>query len=119
MMRFIVPAIAGLMIILGCKEKEPIITIVDIGLNNRIELGKELRIINTFSPKIIALDFYLVPDSLDRDSILVQELNKAKKIVQVVGLHNQVESSNEWDGLEISNSKFKVTHTGFANLTTQ
>lgn len=100
----------------GCSEKETVITIVDIGHNNRVELGKQLRIIKQFSPKLVALDFYLVPDSLDRDSILVKELETIKNTVQVVGLHDFREPIAEWDSLEVSHPKFNVSNHGFANL---
>ena len=62
--------IVGLFLNPSCKEEESIITIVDIGQNDRIELGKQLRVINKYLPKIVALDFLLVNDRLGIDSIL-------------------------------------------------
>jgi len=113
----------GLITLLGCRiERRPIITIVNIEQSNRITLGQQLRIIKKYSPKIIALDFYLVPDSLGRDSILVKELATAKNTVQVVGLHNKREVKRSgfiWDSLEVSHSKFKVADQGFANLASE
>lgn len=85
-------AVAVLMFSLSCQERESIITIVDIGYNDRIELGRQLRIINEFSPKVVALDFHLVRDSLDKDTILVKELSKIKNSVQAVALYNSIES---------------------------
>lgn len=107
---------------LGCTSRGKsyqwdLITIVDIGNNDRLELGKQLRIINDNSPRVIALDFFLVPDSLGKDSILVKELTRAKSIIQVVSLHNYDSATNTWDSLEVSNSKFKVTKHGFSNIT--
>ena len=102
----------------GCQERESVITIVDIGRNNRLEIGKQLRIINQFSPKIVALDFFLVPDSLSQDTILVKELNRITNSVQVVALHDFNEPLDCWDSLEISHSKFTISNYGFANITT-
>ena len=119
MKRIIPVLIVGLVIIIGCVDREPVITIIDIGQNNRIELGRQLREIKKYSPKIIALDFYLVPDSLDRDSVLMKELMTIKNTVQIVGLHDQHGPDYTWSTLEESNSKFKVSNHGFANLTTE
>jgi CHASE2 domain-containing sensor protein len=106
-----------LTVILGCKKSESPITIVDIALINRIELGKQLRVINKYSPKIIVLDFFLNNDSLSIDSILVKELAKSNNTVQCTAVHNFNEHLNYWDSLEVSHSKFKVTHNGFSNIT--
>ncbi len=106
----------GLLIIVGCKSKEDLITIVDIGKNDRIKIGKQLRIINGFSPELVALDFYLVPDSLEKDTIIVKELAKIHNTVQVVGLYNFHEELDTWDSLNVSHSKFKVTDRGYSNL---
>lgn len=112
--------IIGLLITLGCVNKsDPIITIVNIGHSNRVELGKQLGIIKKYSPKIIALDFYLVPDSLDKDAILVKELETIKNTVQIVGLHDLYEPDYIWDSLEVSHPKFKIANHGFANFTTE
>ncbi len=110
--------VLGLVLSLSCKDRESVITIIDIGQNDRIELGKQLRIINKFSPKIVGLDFYLVNDSLGRDTILVRELNKMENTVQVVKLHDYDETFKQWDSLEVSHPKFKITNQGFANITT-
>jgi CHASE2 domain-containing sensor protein len=111
--------IVGLTITIGCVDRKPVITIIDIGRNNRIELGRQLRTIKKYSPKIIALDFYLVPDSLDRDSVLVKELMEIENTVQIVGLHDLYKPYCIWDSLEVSDPKFKVSNLGFANLTTE
>lgn len=108
---------------LSCSPKEEsyqgdLITIVDIGTNDRIELGKQLRVVNNNSPKIVGLDFFLVPDSLDKDTILVKELARVNNVIQVVSLHNYDSLTNSWDSLEVSNSKFTVSNHGFANITT-
>jgi CHASE2 domain-containing sensor protein len=112
--------ILGLVISLGCVSKrDPIITIVNIGHSNRIEIGRQLEIIKKYSPKIIALDFYLIPDSLDKDLILVKELEAIKNTVQIVGLHDLYEPDYIWDSLEVSHPKFKIANHGFANLASQ
>jgi CHASE2 domain-containing sensor protein len=106
-----------LLVAVSCNErKDSVITIVNIGHSDRIEIGKQLALINKYGPRIIALDFYLVPDSLDRDSLLVNVLQSINNTVQVVGLHDLYEPSYLWDSLEVSNPKFKIAHHGFANL---
>ncbi len=110
-------------LLVGCAFKEKpyqrdLITIVDIGTNDRLELGKQLRVLNSNSPRIVAMDFFLVPDSLDKDSILVKELVKATNTIQVVALHDYDSTTNTWDSLEVSHSKFKVSTHGFSNITT-
>ena len=110
--------LALIIVVLGCKSPEgPSITIVDIGKNNRIELGRQLRIINKYSPKLIVLDFFLDNDSLSVDSILVKELAKSAPTVQATAVHNFDEQLNSWDSLEVSHSKFKVTYKGYSNIT--
>jgi CHASE2 domain-containing sensor protein len=109
----------GLLITVGCTYKKyPLITIVNIGHGDRVELGRQLGIIKKYSPKIVALDFYLVPDSLDKDITLVNELEAIRNTVQIVGLHNLFKPEEIWDSLEISHPKFKIANHGFANLTT-
>lgn len=112
--------LAALFVTLGCYQKkdDPIITIVNIGQNNRIALGKQIGIIKKHSPKIIGLDFLLVPDSLEKDDILVRELETAENTVQVVGLHYSPDQPYVWDFVEESHPKFKAGDYGFANLTT-
>lgn len=103
---------------INCTNNRPSrITIVDIGQKNRIELGKQIRLINSYSPKLITLDFFLVPDSLDVDSILVKELEKIDNVIQIAGLHDLYGSEDIWDSLKVSHPKFKRSHIGFANLT--
>lgn len=107
----------GLLVILSaCENSEPIITIVDTGEHDRITLGKQLRIINRHAPRVVALDFFLVPDSAGVDSILVKELAGAKKTILAAGLHNPLGSSDAWDSLELSHPKFKSSAYGFVNL---
>jgi CHASE2 domain-containing sensor protein len=111
----------GLIILLlttlaACKNKQTIITIIDTGQNDRITLGKQLRIINNCAPRLVALDFLLVPDSLGIDSILVKEIGKAKTIVLAAGLHEPLSSFDMWDSLELSHVKFKGSAYGFVNF---
>jgi CHASE2 domain-containing sensor protein len=114
------PLIIGVIMTLACQEKrDPIITIINIGNSDRLDIGRQLRMIKKYSPRIIALDFYLVPDSLDKDTILVKELETIQNTVQVVGLHDLDEQGFIWGTLEVSHAKFKIANHGFANLTTE
>lgn len=120
MMKIFPLILIGLLVTLGCiDKKDPIITIVNIGNSNRAELGRQLAIIKKCSPKIIAFDFFLVPDSLDKDVTLVNELEGIRNTAQIVGLHDVHEPEDTWDSLEVSHPKFKVTSHGFANLKAQ
>jgi len=112
--------IVGLLVALGCiVKRDPVITIVNIGNSNRLEIGRQLAIIKKYSPKIIALDFYLVPDSLDKDTILVRELETIENTVQIVGLHDLYEPDYIWDSLEVSHPKFRIANHGFVNFATE
>jgi CHASE2 domain-containing sensor protein len=102
--------------IVACDKRKTIVTIVGTGENDRITLGKQLRIINTCAPRVVALDFYLVPDSLGLDSILVKEIEAANTIVLAAGLHDPLGSSDMWDSLELSHPKFKGSAYGFVNF---
>jgi CHASE2 domain-containing sensor protein len=104
------------MILGACENRRTIITIVDIGENDRLTLGRQLRIINKCSPRVVALDFFLGPDSLGVDSILVKELTIAKKTVLAAALHNPLGPSDMWDSLELSHPKFKASAFGFTNF---
>ena len=103
--------------LMQCRQQPKyLITIVDIGNLTRPELGRQLDLIRKFNPKIIGLDFHLGPDSLWKDSTIVHALAKVHNSVQVVTLHNYIDTFNAWDSLEQSNQKFKVDDHGFANL---
>jgi CHASE2 domain-containing sensor protein len=109
-----------LTIVSACSKEAPhIITIVDIGNNPRPEIGRQIEKIRQFNPRIIGMDFHLVPDSTWKDSTIVNALNKSVNTVQVVTLHNYFEVFDAWDSLEYSHPKFKVSDRGFANLVSQ
>ena len=104
----------------ACSKKAPhVITIVDIGNNPRPEIGRQIEKIRQFNPRIIGMDFHLVPDSTWKDSTIVNALNKSSNTVQVVTLHNYFEVFDAWDSLEYSHPKFKVSDKGYANLVSQ
>src|SRR5688572_1099826 len=98
----------GLLLIVSCRERPIVITVVGIG-DTRIEIAKQVGIINRFAPKVVGLDFFLGPDSLDVDTLLVQELAKLPNTVQVVGLRGHLEFLQMWDSLETSHPKFPIT----------
>ncbi|RAV98074.1 CHASE2 domain-containing protein [Pseudochryseolinea flava] len=109
---------SGLIFSLGCKQKESIITIVDIGHLDRIGIAKELNIINKYSPRVIGLDFLLTTDSLDKDILLSEELSKTKNMVQACKLHDSnLMQTTRWDSLETYHQKFRYGKHGFSNIT--
>src|SRR5690606_19461723 len=97
-------------------EKEPIITIVNIGHLDRNGIAKELRIVNKYHPRVVGLDFLLTTDSLGKDILLKEELSKTKNIVQATKLHNNhTFYNNSWDSLERYHFKFRFGLEGFSN----
>jgi len=103
---------------IGCKEKESIITIVDIGHFDRTGIAKELVIINDYSPKVVGLDFLLTADSLNKDIPLIDILSRMKNVVQASTLHNNDPMDvTKWDSLEGYHPKFRFAYSGFNNLT--
>src|SRR5688572_11114887 len=109
--------IVGLVFGLSCREQESVFTIVNIGKLDRVGIAQQLQIINKYSPKVVALDFMLTTDSLDKDKLLAKELLKVKSLVQSTILHRYIEPLNRWDSLETFHSKFAVSTRGFSNIT--
>jgi CHASE2 domain-containing sensor protein len=110
--------IIGLIISLGCKDDDSIITIVDIGHLDRKGIAQQLTIINKYSPKVVGLDFLLTTDSLSKDISLSEELSKTKNLVESSKLHNNDEIMiNKWDSLERYHTKFRFGSHGFSNIT--
>ncbi|MBX2898107.1 MAG: CHASE2 domain-containing protein [Cyclobacteriaceae bacterium] len=110
--------IIGLISSLGCKDKESVITIVDIGHLDRNGIAQQLTIINKYSPKVVGLDFLLTTDSLLKDIPLSQALSKLKNVVESSKLHNKDEGSiDKWDSLERYHPKFRFNNHGFSNIT--
>ena len=92
------------------------ITIVDIDSASRPEIGKLLRIVAATRPEIIGMDFFLVQDSLHRDTLLARAISEFKHTVQVVALHRFNAEFYIWDSLEVSHPKFRPGGVGFANI---
>jgi len=109
----------GLIFSLGCTKEEPVtITIVDIGHLDRVEIAKELSIVNKYSPRVIGLDFLLTTDSLDKDIPLAEELSRTTKMIQATKLHNNdPRDVTKWDSLEQYHPKFRFGNSGFTNMT--
>lgn len=104
-----------IVMLLACNKPHPI-TIVDIGNASRTQLGREVAMLSKHHPRILGLDFFLVPDSLSGDTAMVNALHRAHNTVQVVGLHTYYDMFQAWDSLEVSHPKFIVNGFGFANL---
>lgn len=107
----------GFILSLSCKEKESVITIVNIGHLDRSGIAKQLKIIDQNEPKVIGLDFLLTTDSLDRDTLLSKVLSNSKNIVQASKLHNYDGVLNKWDSLEKYHPKFRFGDYAFSNIT--
>jgi hypothetical protein len=101
------------------SETDRLVTIVDIGNSDRLELGRMVRAIKKHSPRTIGIDFFLERDSLDKDTILVKELSGSKNIVQIVGLYSTSGLYNDFDSIRVSHQKFGITKHGFSGFTVQ
>ncbi len=99
----------------GRRQTYPI-TIINIGNASRLEIGRQMRTIAEHEPEIIGLDFFVNPDSLEKDSILANVMRSFRRTVQVVTLHRFNEELYIWDSLEVSHPKFIPGGIGFANL---
>ena len=66
------------MVGVSCKEKESVITIVDIGYLDRVSIANQLSIINRYSPKVIGLNVLLTSDSSYKNIDLSREIAKRK-----------------------------------------
>lgn len=101
---------------LACQE--PIVTIVDTSHNSRSEIARQLHIIRTHSPKLVALDILFVSDSLETDSSIIYELSRIPNLVHAARLTDFNAAVNSWTALQTSQPKFYVNHVGFVNLPT-
>ena len=92
------------------------ITIVDAGNLNRTELGEQLKIISECSPRIVALDYFLVPDSGAIDKNLIEAFSRLNNTVQCVAVHSNTVHKDIWDTLETSHPKFTPNFRGYSNI---
>lgn len=104
-----------MLFLVACSKPHPV-TIVAIGHSSRTQLGQQIQVLSKYEPRILGLDFFLVPDSLNGDTAIVNALNRITNTIQVVGLHTYYEMFQAWDSLEISHPKFLVGGIGYANL---
>lgn len=57
------------------------VVVVDIG-DNREEIAQQIEVINSFGPKVIAVDaFFLTPREAESDSMLISAMGKVKNLV--------------------------------------
>lgn len=93
------------------------ITIINIGHYDRISIGQQLRIVNSFNPAVIGIDFIVRKDSSDKDSVLRTEFIKANKAVHITHLADYDEDLKYWTSKIQQHEKFRHHHTaGFSNL---
>jgi CHASE2 domain-containing sensor protein len=110
--------LVGFVLSFGCKEKESVITIVNIEHLDRSGIAKQLKIIDQYAPKVIGLDFLLTTDSLNKDTLLSKVISNSKNMVQASRLHNYDERLNRWDSIEKYHPKFRFGDYAFSNITT-
>ncbi len=94
------------------------IVIVNVGKRYRAAIAKEIAIINSFGPKVIALDTYF-PDSDSEytDSLLISVLNGCNRLVMMGLISNYTNEVNgNYQELTGSHPKFlSNAKIGFAN----
>jgi CHASE2 domain-containing sensor protein len=109
--------VVGLFFSFSYKHHDPsVITIIDIAHLDRIGIAKQLQIINKYAPKVVALDFMLTTDSLQKDELLRSELIRVKNLIQTSILHEYIDELNYWDSLETYHAKFEQRSMGFSNI---
>ncbi|MGC4023455.1 MAG: CHASE2 domain-containing protein [Cyclobacteriaceae bacterium] len=93
------------------------ILVVDIGHQNRIEVGRALSIISSHHPRIIGIDALYVADSLQRDTVLISSIKKGN-VVMAAQLHYRDAPYPFWDSLELPHDKFLPRRIGFSHIYT-
>jgi CHASE2 domain-containing sensor protein len=108
--------LVGLILSLSCKEKDSLITIVDVGHLDRVGIAKQLSIVNKYSPKVIGFDFLLTTDSLDKDISISKEIDMTKNLVQASKLHDFVGHLNYFllllQGMKTNISTYRLLPAG-------
>ncbi|NWF89725.1 MAG: CHASE2 domain-containing protein [Ignavibacteriaceae bacterium] len=94
------------------------IVIVNIGNLSRLEIANQINIINSYNPKLIAVDaIFEEAKDYRGDSSLAMAFSKCKNLVLVSRLEGFSEISETYDTLICSIHNFsKYGTTGFANL---
>jgi hypothetical protein len=108
--------IISVSILISCNASRSVITLVDVGNYGRIGIGKELKIINKYNPKVVAFNFILDHDSLHVDSILVNEMSKTRNLVTCKEVKGYMDFLNSWLVLQGSDPKFDTEFFGFSNI---
>lgn len=63
------------------------IVIVNVGINNRIGIAKEIEFIETLNPAVVAIDVQFSTEHNEyQDSLLIASLNRCRNLVLSVGL---------------------------------
>jgi CHASE2 domain-containing sensor protein len=105
-----------LILLLGTKVVAQDIVIVDIGFDNRVEVGREIRAIAACNPKIIATDVIYDQDSASLDTVLVNAIHKSSNVVMAAKLLYRDMPYPFWDSLELPNEKFGVRYIAYSNI---
>jgi CHASE2 domain-containing sensor protein len=109
----------SLILFLGRLTFAQEIIIVDLGRDNRFDVGVELKIVSSFKAKIIGIDVLYVTDSLSLDTMLAKTINESRNVVMAAKLHNLDLPYPFWDSLELPNDKFNPKYVGFSNIYTE
>jgi CHASE2 domain-containing sensor protein len=90
------------------------VIIVNIGVLSRKEIAQQVNIINSFDPKVIAIDvFFRNAKDESGDSLLENSLSKISNLVLVSGLKHNHDSVS----IEKSNQRFtKYAYSAFSNI---
>ncbi len=95
------------------------IVLVNIGSLSRAEIAHQIHVINSYSPKVIALDIVFAREGADpsADFALAGEFSQVKNLVMVNRLDNYNESTDSYDTVKTSIDIFnRYAKNGYANL---
>jgi CHASE2 domain-containing sensor protein len=122
--KFYFSPILFLLITFSCKSQRenelPIkdIVIVNTGILSRIDLAREVEIVNSFHPKVVGIDAVFVGQKgPNADSALARTLNKCENLVLAARIQNYDSLPNEnYQDIQFSHPAFlKKCKIGFVN----
>jgi CHASE2 domain-containing sensor protein len=94
------------------------VVIVNIGNNNRVQIAEQIRAINAFSPKVIALDAVFPRERTpELDTPLVNALREAKNVVLALEVKKRDDDNElKFDSLRSSHPKFIGANVTFGHI---
>jgi CHASE2 domain-containing sensor protein len=94
------------------------IVLVNLSHLSRVEIAEQINIINSYDPKVVALDAIFLQDmEQEVDSILAEAFSRCRNLVLVSKLDRFNEETNSYDSIQTSIINFnRYAANGYANL---